>query len=316
MKYNDEDTLIRVIKQYYELGLSQKEIAEKEYISRSTVNRLINRAVAEGYVKVRLDYPVEPHRELAAKLSTLFDVKATVVPTYVDEYILRLRDVGRAIIGDLLKLLQNDDVLAVGWGRTIEYLARLLEDFQNTKKGVKVVQSNGCIAGNMEYLRSSEIIGLFQGFFGDEGFILPVPVNLDNKDVADALMRDSKVAPIMKLARSAPIALFTVGSFPDASIHKERGLLSKADLDAITRSGAVGDIMSRYFDIDGNLVCRDVADRTMGLSFEELKKKKHRLAIAVGTSKANAIAGALRTGVITRFYTDEKTARSILATSK
>ena len=33
MKYNDEDTLIRVIKQYYELGISQKEIAEKEYIS-------------------------------------------------------------------------------------------------------------------------------------------------------------------------------------------------------------------------------------------------------------------------------------------
>lgn len=134
MKYNDEDTLIRVIKQYYELGISQKEIAEKEYISRSTVNRLINRAVSEGYVKIRLNYPLEAHREFSARLADAFGVEAVVVPTYVDDYVLRLRDVGRALITDLLKIVQNDDILAISWGRTIEYVARLLEDFQNTKK--------------------------------------------------------------------------------------------------------------------------------------------------------------------------------------
>ena len=313
MKYNDEDTLIRVIKQYYELGISQKEIAEKEYISRSTVNRLINRAVSEGYVKIRLNYPLEAHREFSVRLADAFGVEAVVVPTYVDDYVLRLRDVGRALITDLLKIVQNDDILAISWGRTIEYVARLLEDFQNTKKGIRVVQSNGCIAGNMEYIRSSEIIGLFHSFFGADGYILPVPVNLDKKEVAEALMHESKVEPIMTLARQAQVSMFTVGSFPNESIHAERGLLSQKDIDDIAKSGAVGDIMSRYFDYEGNLVCEDLAARTMGLSFEELKAKKHRMAIVVGTSKSRALIGALRTGVINRLYTDEKTANSILA---
>ena len=53
MKNSDERLLISVIKQYYELGMSQEEIAAKEYISKSTISRLINKAIKKGYVKIK-----------------------------------------------------------------------------------------------------------------------------------------------------------------------------------------------------------------------------------------------------------------------
>ena len=313
MKYNDEDMFIRVIKQYYELGVSQKDIAEKEFISRSTVNRLINMAVSEGYVKILLNYSIESNEEYAAKLRKVFPIEsAVVVPTFVDDYVLRLRDVCRALIADLLRLIDDDTIIALGWGKTMEYLAKMLENFQNTKKNVRVVQSNGCVAGEMASVASSIIIDEFQTFFGTDGYILPVPVLLDSKEMVQALLADSKVRRVFDMVLEAEVAVFSIGAFSRESVLFKRGVFDRRDYDMLESSGAIGDICSRYFDINGDIACPAMDDRTLGISYDSLREKKHRMAIAVGADKTQAAIGALRSGVVNRFYTDEMSAKDIL----
>ena len=79
MRVSDESTLISVIKQYYELGISQEEIAAREYISKSTVSRLINKAIKKGYVKIKLNYPIESYHELEEKLGELYNISSVTV---------------------------------------------------------------------------------------------------------------------------------------------------------------------------------------------------------------------------------------------
>jgi len=314
MRVHDESTLISVIKLYYEMGISQEEIAAREYISKSTVSRLINKAVQMGYVKTTLNYPVASHHELEDKLKVRFGLQsAVVVPSYVDDYELRLRDTCRALIQDLKRFVQNGDTITLSWGHTMEYLARMLaEDTPPSRTGVTVVQSNGSVTGALSSVRSSEIVERFQRFFDAKAYLLPMPLLVDKPETATALFEDSRLKPIIQMARDATISLCGIGSFSNRSILFERGTMVTADYELLQRLHAVGDICSRYVDIEGNLVSKDMDARTLGLSLEELRQKPHRMAIAIGQNKVKAIIGGLRTGAINRFYTDEETAKEML----
>lgn len=88
--------------------------------------------------------------------------------------------------------------------------------------------------------------------------------------------------------------------------------LKDEDFQALEKNKAVGDIASRYFDINGNIALKELDDRVVGFGLEELREKEWTIAIAVGVNKVDAIIGALRAGFMNVLYTDEKTAREIL----
>ena len=46
--------MMSAAKQYYQLGLSQDVIAKNLYISKSTVSRLIKKAIEMGYIEVKI----------------------------------------------------------------------------------------------------------------------------------------------------------------------------------------------------------------------------------------------------------------------
>ena len=88
--------------------------------------------------------------------------------------------------------------------------------------------------------------------------------------------------------------------------------LKDEDFQALEKNKAVGDIASRYFDINGNIALKELDDRVVGFGLEELRETEWTSAIAVGVNKVDAIIGALRAGFMNVLYTDEKTAREIL----
>lgn len=54
-------------------------------------------------------------------------------------------------------------------------------------------------------------------------------------------------------------------------------------------------------------------ENTLCASKENLKKAKETIAVACGKDKTEAVVGALKTGIIDTFITDEYTAKRILA---
>ena len=79
--------------------------------------------------------------------------------------------------------------------------------------------------------------------------------------------------------------------------------------------GAVGDILLRYFDRNGELVSSDMNGRVIGIPLGTFLRIPTRVAAAGGRRKVAAIEGALRGGWINVLITDFSTAQAVLNSS-
>ena len=79
---------------------------------------------------------------------------------------------------------------------------------------------------------------------------------------------------------------------------------------------ATGDILARYFDVQGRPVESDLEDRIVGLSLEDVRQIPTVIAVAGGPSKVVPILGALRGRYVDVLITDETTAQQLLARRK
>ena len=68
----------------------------------------------------------------------------------------------------------------------------------------------------------------------------------------------------------------------------------------------------RFFDRDGQPVRTPLDDRVIGTTLDEMRGMGRVMALAGGRAKTEAIAGALRTGVVDVLVTDKFTAERLL----
>ena len=299
MDTNKSYQIIRVAKKYYELHMGQLEIAQEEGVSKSTISRMLQKAVDLGYVKVTIDAPIESVKEMEDKLKNIFHLKEIFVsPNLVDDEEINLRDTCRALANNLDHYIEDHTVVAVSWGKTLNCLAKQIQPLK--AKDIKVVQLNGGVAKSASSTGASQIVDALTMAGHGIGYMFPVPAIVDSKLTSDILQEETQVKNVLTLAKKAEVSIFSIGA------------LSKDSILALEEKEAVGDIASRFFDINGAIALNELNDRVVGFRLEELKEKEWAIAIAVGINKINALIGALRGGFMNVLYTDEKTARELL----
>jgi len=311
---NELNLMLSVVKKYYEMGLNQEQIAKEEFISKSSVCRLIKKAVTNGYVRFQINYPVESVKPLEDEIKSHFKLdKVFITPSYTDDPDIRMKDTCRSVAHDLCKIVQPDDIICVSWGRTLDALANIiLGEMSTNKKCSKIVMMNGSMAGDIDSTKSSRIVERFAEFFAAEGYLLPVPLIVDSKYTADCIKADSHVKYVLDFAVASQLAVFSVGAVNERSVLRQRGAYSEKDFELIASQNAVGDIDGHCFDINGSIVSKQVDDRLISLALENIKSKRTRIGIAVGEEKAPAIIGAMRGNLVNRLFTDELTAHEVV----
>lgn len=310
MDTNKSYQIIRVAKKYYELHMGQLEIAQEEGVSKSTISRMLQKAVDLGYVKVTIDAPIESVKEMEDKLKNIFHLKEIFVsPNLVDDEEINLRDTCRALANNLDHYIEDHTVVAVSWGKTLNCLAKQIQPLK--AKDIKVVQLNGGVAKSASSTGASQIVDALTMAGHGIGYMFPVPAIVDSKLTSDILQEETQVKNVLTLAKKAEVSIFSIGALSKDSILYEVGYLKDEDFLALEEKEAVGDIASRFFDINGAIALNELNDRVVGFRLEELKEKEWAIAIAVGINKINALIGALRGGFMNVLYTDEKTAREL-----
>ena len=316
---NDKEfrQIMQVLELHYQLGLSQDEIAKKIFLSKSTVSRLIKKAIDLGYVEFKIKDSSEMLIGLQQKIYDVFGAKCVILPTYVDEYLVRLNDVCTRAAIEIENYITDDSIVGTTWGRTMEYLALNMVKPVMPRKNVKVCMMSGFVTGTIIAMKSTHIIEKFVEVFDAQGFVMPAPLLLDSKETAEILYSDSNIKNVSELSKKAQTIIISVGGrdLTDTFLT-DRQTYNISTYNRIAHSGGVGDIGGRNFDIHGNEVRTDMTDRIISLPLEDLKKKKNRVCIAIGSHKAQAILGALQGGLINYLYTDEATARDILSKHK
>lgn len=308
--YTNQEMII-VARMYYEMNLTQKEIAEKLRYSRPTVSRIVDAAFKAGIVDVKINYPLDSVIELEDEIKRKYNLENVfVIPVYIHNSHLIQNDVGKAAANYLYEICDNKSILGVSWGTTLNGVVPYLKP--KVLPNMKIVQLNGGAAKSTFSTGSVALLEKFSKTFSSDQYLLPVPSIVDSSLIADAIMTDSSIEYALDLGRRSNIAVYGIGNVSHNSVLYKGGYFKEGAYDDLIAKKAVGDICSRYFSVDGQIVDEELNRRTIGLKLEELRKKDFSIAIASGIEKAESVKGALKGGYANTIFIDEELAKKII----
>lgn len=302
---------LKVATLYYRDGFNQQEIASELSISRATVSRLLQYGRDKGLVTIQIHNPLAPLHQLQTDLLAKYpSLKQLIIVPGKDN---PLEEVGIAGARYIEKIVKSDDIIGLGWGRTVYQVA--LHITPKDVSGIKVVQMKGSMANTETRNYAFETVSTFASAFNTLPQYLPVPVIFDHAQTKELVANDTHIKYILKLGQQADIAMFTVGTVRDSAMLFKLGYFTKEE-QKVLQQEAVGDIFSRFIDAKGQIVNRDINERTIGIRLDELKKKKHSILVAANVAKVPAIHGALVAGYANTLVIDQESANDLLGFSR
>lgn len=309
--YRDKDKLaINVAKLYYRSDFSQQKIAQELGVSRPSISRLLQYAKDKGYVNIQIVDPVEDMSIMEQRLKDklhLKDVKIASSTINDEEEIKKYISIAAAQYLD--NIIKDGDIIGVGWGTTLYNMAQAL--IPRSIKGSQVVQLEGGLSNSEWNNYSREILENFANNFNTVAQYLPLPVIFDNKATKEQVDKDRYIKRILELGRHANIALFSVGTVRPNALFFRLGYTDIQEQEKIQRN-SVGDICSRFFDVEGRVCNRELDERTVGITLSELRDKEYSIMISGGEGKINAIKAALKGRYANVLITDQFTGKALL----
>ncbi len=303
-------TAVTAARMYYERGLTQEQIGDELGLTRWKINRLLAQAREAGIVHIEIVPPDGEEQDLAAAVRDHYGLLDCVITPPMDDDAGQLAEVGRAASRYLAELPTPPSTLAVSWGRTMSAVAEHIPE--GWANGVHVVLANGALSRSYAPTGAAGIAESIAAAAGGTAEILPGPAISEQANTRELLESDRAIAQVLEPARQARVAIFGLGALGRDSVLVRSGYLTEAELDELQRRGAVGDVLGRFVDAEGQIVDDDLDARVLGLTRDDLQAKEHAIGVAAGRSKRDVIAAALAGGWINVLVTDRHNAHFLL----
>lgn len=310
MEKDKRSLSIEAARLYYISDYSQQEIAERLGVSRPTVSRLLQHAKKQGYVRISIVDPIEDLNALADRVKKKYGIdKVLVCHSPQNEYQEIQEHISRKAADYLYETVKDADIIGVTWGTTMHKVALHLRPKQ--LRGVEVVQLKGGVSHSRTNTYAAETVHLFAEAYGTVARYLPLPVIFDSIPLKQLVEEDRHIQRIIQLGKQANIAVFTVGTSQEDALLFRLGYFSEEEQRLLRHRGA-GDICSRFFDAEGNIVSDDINNRTVGIDLSDLRRKEKSILVAGGQRKLTAIRAALNGKYPNIMVTDQFTAQALL----
>lgn len=305
-------TLIyKISKNYYQERKTQQAIADKYGISRIMVSRLLQKAISEKMVEIKIHPPDDPFAELERELELRYNLKEVIIGSSSQNSNDIVTELGQAGADYLLRNLKGDETISVSWGKTLLSLVNALP--KSNFPDIEIIQMIGGLGYPEEDLSGNELVRRMANTFNSIPKLLNSPGIVANKEICNALKSDQQIASTLKLASEVNFSLVGIGHFSDNSVlQKNNGILTKSDIEALREKGAVGDISLLFFNKDGELIEHEIHERIVGIGCNEFKKIPRVIGIAGGEHKHETIKAALKGKLIDVLITDKNTADKLL----
>ncbi len=310
----EEDLVTRIAWLYYKDMLTQAEIADRVSLSRQKVQRLLEKARDLEIIRFALKHPYVNLLSMETELRQALGLKdAVVVPTAFTD-VERQREAfakaGAAYLERKLAAMKKC-TLGLGWGNTTACLADFFEPQSITGK-IEIVSLIGNLMMNVSmnpYIMGEKIASKLGASF----YSIWAPAIAQTKERAEIFRSEPWIKEVLDIAQGADIILISIGEASKSATLFKMGYLSPPDLQRLIGKGAVGDILSRFFDAQGQIIDDEVHDRVIAISLDVLRDdRKLIIGVAGGSSKVEAIRAAVAQKYINVLITDEKTARELM----
>ena len=300
-----DSMLYKVAWLYYIDGLTQKEIAEKLSVSRMKIIKMLEESRKRKIVRFHFSTLYRNKNTTEKQLIHKYQLKDVFVVPWSSSDKLP-ENLGQATAMYLNDLIQNDSYVGVGYGETMgEFLKNLSK---MTDKNLSVVSMTG---GVMPYIKQ---IG--NGIVDLKHYLIPAPLIVSNKVLAEAIISEKAVRDIMDMTRETSVVVTSLGGMEENSTVLKTGILSSERFKKLKKAGAVGDMLMHFIDKDGNLVGDEIEERIISTKLENLKDKDYIVAAAGGEEKLPIIHTAITHGLVNVLITDEVTAELLLGATE
>lgn len=305
--------MVKVATLYYKDGLTQDKISKKIKVSKYQVNRILKRALETGIVQITINDSASGISTLEEKLEKAFNLKRAIVIDNLglSDHELKVK-LGQAAARYLVEIIKNGDIIGIAWGTTISEAINHLPAKVN--KDVKVIQVTGGMHQLALNLNCQDIARRLSDRFDSEPHLIFAPVIVESKNLRDLLLREQSIRETFKFFKGITIALSGVGAISEHSRSTliETGTVNEEELESLRTKAAVGDIFSHFIDINGRIADKNIDNRMITITTEDILKIPYLIGVAGGESKARAILGAIRGRYINILITDSKAASKLL----
>lgn len=304
------NVLAAVANLYYNSELTQNEIAERLYTSRSRVSRMLKEARELGIVEISVHEPWERMLAYEQELQDAFHLKNVRVVSVKDSG----KDRGSEKIAEaaayyLDSMVKQGMVLGISWGNTLYGIVKHISTNNRKNIPVTVVPIMGAANIKSPEKDAMDLAKDLASAYGGKYRYIYAPLFVNNRSLRDNLIREENIKSVLELAAGADVILTSAGS---VGYKSWSDYLSENTLEALAAKGAVGHIGGHFYDIRGREPETSLADRIIGISSADIRRCGNVVCAAYGESKAEAILGALRGGFLNTLIIDENCARKVL----
>ncbi len=305
----DNDLIVKIAWLYYKEGMTQQEISAALHIPRQRIIKYLDTARVTNVVQFQIDQKALMYNKLQKQLADRYGLDDVYIVPYskgrsamdtvsmaAAQYITHKFD------------LVSDFTINVGAGRTIMKTLSLLT--VPAGKTLSLVSLTGGVSYYVHAQGSFNFVHLPQERV--KSYIIPAPHRASSAEAARCFLAEPSVKSIMQMSRYADMTLLGIGVATDEATMVREGLMSESEIAIVRMRNAVGDMLSQYYDIHGNLVEFEGDDRFITTSLQDLRTFSNVVGVAGGEDRILPILGALNGGYLDVLITDSETARCIL----
>ena len=302
--------LVKVANMYYVENLKQSEIAQRMGIDRTTVSKYLKKALKDKIVKITVES--DSFDELEAALERRFGLKeACVVPKSYDMQFIK-EQMARAGLRLIRRILGDGKVVGMAWGTTISELAKFAEQEKNSPLDIDFVPLDGGPESiDSEFHVNTICYQMARAFSGRSHYIY-APAIAKTAAIRQAIVQDVNYEKISAYWDRLNIGIVGIGAPVKSSNLVWAGSFGREAIESLAQTGAVGEICSVFYDINGHEVTTPFSDRIIAVGLEKLRQLEYSIGLAASREKVPAIMGALRGRLINVLITDEETAKILL----
>jgi DNA-binding transcriptional regulator LsrR (DeoR family) len=297
-----------VATRYYQEGRSKVDIAQDLGISRFRVARLLAAAHELGIVRIDITVPDAINAHLSSELATASGLHQAIVVDTPDEPVATLRaHLGRVAANLLVERVQEDDVVGIAWGRTVNAMTAALTEI----KRCSIVQMTGALSGAEVSDNAIELVRRMSQVSGGAAYPIYAPLLLDDPAAAQSLRSQANVADAINRYDRINLAIIPIGSWdpPQSQLYDSLTPQERRELlDAGVRADTSTVLLSR----SGEILTPPLSQRMIGITGEQLRRIPEVVAVAGGEDKADAVGVVLRAGFVTTLITNASVAQKLL----
>jgi DNA-binding transcriptional regulator LsrR (DeoR family) len=289
------------------------DIAERLGLSQATVSRLLNRAKDNRIIRIMISVPKGVNAELETALIHQYKLRdAIVVDCLSDDESQIMSDIGAAAAYYIETTTKDDEVIGISsWSSSLLAMLDAMHPLSNIS-GVQVVQVLGGVGNPSAEAHAFRLTGRFAALVNGTAIFLPAPGIVASEMALQIFIEDPSVKEVFGLFDQITTALVGIGSVePSKLLDLSGNVFAAEEQEFLRNQGAVGDILLRFYDKQGQPVESSFNNRVISMKLEQLRQIERSIGVAGGERKFEAIQGALHGHWINILVTDRTTAEHL-----